>query len=103
MTDSWKAREKAMEEDFFRKQEAAALEKIKARLGNKPRLSPISGKPMEQLTYKGVVIDRCSESGGIWLDQGELEDIVQAVKMEGEDEASQKSWIADFFNFLKKK
>ena len=42
------------------------------------RLSPITGKEMEQEVISGVVIDKCTESGGIWLDAGELEQLIEA-------------------------
>ncbi len=28
-------------------------------------------------THEGVIIDRCSSCGGVWLDQGELESIIE--------------------------
>ena len=40
-------------------------------------ISPIDNKtPMQQLHYKGIEIDRCPVSGGVWLDAGELEKLL---------------------------
>lgn len=38
------------------------------------RVSPASGKPMQQITYPGgPVFDHCPETGGLWLEAGELD------------------------------
>lgn len=43
-------------------------------------ISPIDGKtPMQQLNYRGIEIDRCPVSGGVWLDAGELEKLLNVV------------------------
>lgn len=80
MSDSWDERRKAREEEYFLKVNQEAMERLKRRQEEKPRPSPITGEPMEQLTMKGVLIDRCPTSGGIWLDAGELEQILEAAK-----------------------
>ena len=77
-TDSIDERRKALEEDFFRRQNEEALKRLQQRNEEKPRLSPITGEPMEQLTIMGVVVDRCPTSKGIWLDNGELEELLKA-------------------------
>lgn len=80
MSDSMDERRKAMEEEYFRKRNQEALERLGQRESEKPRLSPITGEPMEQLTIMGVVVDRCPTSKGIWLDSGELEQILNEAK-----------------------
>ena len=35
---------------------------------------------MEQVVIHGVVVDRCPVSGGIWLDAGELEQLMTVHK-----------------------
>ncbi|MEZ4753347.1 MAG: zf-TFIIB domain-containing protein [Bdellovibrionota bacterium] len=49
---------------------------------------------MSQKTYMGVVIDVCDQSGGIWLDAGELEQIIQLAK---ESQDSDENWLTKFF------
>ena len=87
MNDSWEDMRKAKEDQYFSKENEAALARLKARASasEKPRLSPISGKPMKQVTLMGVVIDQCEETGGIWLDNGELDALIKAsaTKEEG--------------------
>jgi Zn-finger nucleic acid-binding protein len=43
-------------------------------------VSPIDGKtPMQQIVRDGIEIDRCPVSGGVWLDKGELEKLLNAM------------------------
>ncbi len=44
--------------------------------------SPINGSPMREIERYGVKMDICSSSGGIWLDRGELEKIIMAIREE---------------------
>ena len=44
--------------------------------------SPIDGSPMQEIERYGVKMDICKTSGGIWLDRGELEKIIMAIREE---------------------
>ena len=44
--------------------------------------SPIDGSPMTQIHRYGIEIDVCPTSGGVWLDKGELEKIIQLLQEE---------------------
>ena len=44
--------------------------------------SPIDGTPMQEVERYGVKMDICPSSGGIWLDRGELEKIIMAIREE---------------------
>ena len=92
MNDSWDEMRRAKEEQFFEKENQLAMERLKGRSDNKKRLSPITGKEMEQLTIMGVLVDRCPDSGGVWLDAGELEQLLKTSKEEGK--------ISHFFSSL---
>jgi uncharacterized protein len=44
-------------------------------------VSPIDGKtPMQQIIRDGIEIDRCPVSGGVWLDAGELEKLLNGIQ-----------------------
>lgn len=101
MNDSWDDMRRAKEEQFFDQQNKEALARLKSRTGAGHRPSPITGKPMEQKTIMGVVVDYDSESGGVWLDRGELEQIVKASQGKGHEHSS--TWFGSFFNSLYKK
>lgn len=93
--DAWKDREKAAEESFFAKENQLALERMK---NKEARKSPVSGQPMEQVSLHGVIVDRCAQTGGIWLDAGELE---QLLKVGAKD--SSENIITKVFTDLFKK
>lgn len=95
MSDSWNDMKRAKEEEFFDRQNREALERLKTRSGSKPRLSPINGEPMEQISLMGVAVDRCPKSGGIWLDAGELELILKAAA-----DSKEKGWAEAFIGKL---
>lgn len=97
--DAWKERETAAEDKFFQEQERQALERLKAR---KVLKSPISGEPMEQIALFGVNIDRCKQSGGIWLDSGELEQLL-AASAAATDSTSKNELLTKVFTELFKK
>lgn len=92
-----KKRQLEKAEEYFNKKNIEALKRYRARLEeNKPRLSPVTGEPMVQESIMGIVVDRCPTTKGIWLDAGELEEILDAVKntlMEEED-----SMLTKFFS-----
>ena len=78
MSDELKKRGKANEDKYFHDQELKALEGLATKMS--VRKSPITGDPMKTVMYQDVEIDVCEESGGIWLDKGELEKIIENVK-----------------------
>lgn len=101
MSNIWDEKRRASEEAFFKKENEAALKRLSERQEDSPRLSPVSGEPMQQLMYMGVVIDKCPTSGGIWLDDGELEHIIEALKKkEGDDK---EGYLDTMLDYLRKK
>lgn len=87
--DSWNKRKKALEDDFFRKEEQEKLKNLAEK--PKKRLSPITGEPMGVVNFHGVEIDVCKTSGGIWLDHGEFEKIISQMKEA--EEKTDESWL----------
>lgn len=80
MTDSWDSRRQGQEDEFFDKANKDSLARLARKQQQTARLSPITGKSMEQIVAFGAVIDRCTSSGGVWLDAGELEEVLTAAK-----------------------
>jgi hypothetical protein len=99
MSDAWDEMKKAKEDQYFEKLNQEALKRIKKHPSDetKARLSPITGKPMKQEAHMGVIIDRCVDTGGIFLDAGELEQILENVKKE---DSLKEDWITSFFSRL---
>lgn len=76
-------------EKMFSKDELAAMAERPKVFGvaqgelDTERTSPITGKPMRPINYggdSGIIIDRCEDTGGLWLDAGELEKIQQVIE-----------------------
>jgi Zn-finger nucleic acid-binding protein len=78
--DSWDDRRRAQEEGYFARANKEALARLARKQEGPERPSPVTGKPMQPITVLGVVLDRCSESGGLWFDSGELEQVLAAMK-----------------------
>lgn len=93
MNDSWDERRRAQEEGYFDSLNKQALQRLAVKQGQPARLSPVSGKAMEVVTVMGVVVDRCTESGGLWLDAGELEQLMEAAK-------NSSASLKDFINLV---
>jgi len=82
MSDAWDDRKKALEEDYFRRKEQEAIEKLRAQRMAEEQAQqsaasalqcPRCDGTLEEITYEEVLIDRCNKCGGVWLDAGELE------------------------------
>ncbi len=91
MSGSWDDRKKALEEDYFRRKEQEALEKLRAAkaaeqqaAGETPATAataalacPKCDGTLIEESFEEVQIDRCSKCNGVWLDAGELERLTQ--------------------------
>jgi len=76
----------ATEDEYFMKMDAKNLTERRGELDNKRAEEnkkqrkeqhwmkcPKCGSDLEEINYQKVMIDKCSECNGIWLDKGELE------------------------------
>ncbi len=81
MSEIFDERRKALEEDYFRRKERELLDKMRqdvaaeaaARGQAAGRQCPLGHGALAEVRHGEVVIDRCDNCGGIWLDAGELE------------------------------
>ena len=94
-SNSWDEMRKAKEDAYFAKKNEEALKRIQA---IRPQLSPATGEAMDTMVIDGVVVHRCPKSGGIWLEAGELEQILATHQQKGE---ANESWFAQFLGNLK--
>lgn len=96
MSDSWDEMRRAKEEQYFDQQNKEAMKRLQKK-SETVRKSPITGKPMKQVSQYGVVMDICDESGGVWLDKGELQIIIENTRSE-----HGKSWAEKFLKLFGK-
>lgn len=78
MTDIWKEREKALENQYILKQEKEKIEQMKKEAREKlirehcRNRCPKCGDPIEPMKFRGVPLDKCPGCGGIWLGPKDL-------------------------------
>lgn len=97
MSDGLDERRKALEDSYFEKENQEKLAEL-SKKGSGRRLSPVTGKPMVREVIHGVTVDRCEDSNGIWLDAGELEELVKVLSTKEKQET--EGWITTFFGRL---
>jgi len=81
------------EEEYFARQEYERKKKVEeekhGRLAEEERKRlkdlhymrcPKCGMELIEVNYKGILVDKCSECEGIWLDTGELESVSKLEK-----------------------
>jgi hypothetical protein len=83
MSEIFDERRKALEEEYFRRKERETLDRLRQELaaqaassgGGAGRQCPLGHGALIEEARGSVVIDRCGQCGGIWLDPGELEEV----------------------------
>jgi hypothetical protein len=83
MSNAWDDMKTAKENEYFERKNREALSRLADKKTEAVRKSPVTGEPMEQVVMNGVVVDRCPSSGGIWLDAGELEQLIEQGQSAG--------------------
>ncbi len=94
MSKQLEERGKALENEYFRRKEQELIDKMKAKLKAEETKDLELGCPkcdgsLVETEYENVVIDVCNKCSGVWLDAGEL---AQVVDQEGES-----GWLSRFF------
>lgn len=81
-------RGRALENDYFRRREQELVEKMRAKLHseNKPSSDldcPKCDGKLRETDYENIKIDVCDQCSGVWLDAGELAQIVEKDEQGG--------------------
>ena len=87
MSDAMDDRRRALEDEYFRRKDKEAIEKLRAkmRLAEQAKASGISsmkcprcdGGMLKEVFIDELPVDTCDKCGGVWLDSGELEKLTQ--------------------------
>lgn len=85
MSEIFDERRKALEDEYFRRKERETLDRMRQELAAEAAASgsaagrqcPLGHGALNEEARGSVVIDRCEKCGGIWLDQGELEEMTR--------------------------
>ena len=92
MSDIFDERRRGLEEEYFRRRDKESLQRLREAI--KEQASQRSEEPitmdcprctgrLHAEVYDEVNIDRCDTCGGVWLDAGELEQIISAESGSG--------------------
>lgn len=82
MSNPLNDRKRGLEEEYFRRKEQEAIEKLRAQIavgqqakesGASSMQCPRCNGALKEVTVEEVQIDSCGNCGGVWLDAGELE------------------------------
>lgn len=96
MANDLEERGQALENEYFHRQEKELLAKMKAKLESENGVHvsikcPRDGSTnLKEVDFEGVKIDMCDECGGVWLDGGELAQIMNKDEDKG-------SWLGRLF------
>ncbi len=87
MSDALDDRRRALEEEYFRRKDKEAIEKLRAkmRLAEQAKAAGVSsmkcprcdGGMLKEVFIDEISVDTCDKCAGIWLDSGELEKLTQ--------------------------
>jgi uncharacterized protein len=88
MSESWDDRKKALEEEYFRRKDQEAIEKMREKREAGQARGAAIGCPkcdgsLVEVAHDGVMVDRCDKCDGVWLDKGELERLTEREESAG--------------------
>lgn len=84
MSNGMDERRKGLEEEYFRRKDQEAIEKLREKMrvaaeakaaGTSSMKCPRCDGTLQESVFEGVSIDTCDKCGGVWLDSGELEQL----------------------------
>lgn len=86
MTDKMDERRRGLEEEYFRRKDREAIEKLREKMkvaeeakaaGTSTMSCPRCDGNLAESKFEEVLIDTCDKCGGVWLDSGELEQLTR--------------------------
>jgi hypothetical protein len=97
MADIWDERKKGLEEDYFHRKDQELLEHMRQRLVGEERerqreasslRCPKCGEKLEEILFRGIMVDRCTGCQGVWFDAGEVEHLTARAN---------QGWLSHFW------
>jgi hypothetical protein len=85
MSDALDDRRRGLEEEYFRRKNQEAIDKLRAQMkvaaeakaaGLSRMNCPRCDGNLNEKNFEGVWIQTCNSCGGVWLDSGELEQLM---------------------------
>ena len=92
MSNPMDERRRGLEEEYFRRKDQEAIEKLRAKMkvaaeakaaGISSMKCPRCNGSLKENQFEEVTIDTCENCGGVWLDSGELEQLTRKPESAG--------------------
>ena len=92
MSNPMDERRRGLEEEYFRKRDQEAIEKLRAKMkvaaeakaaGVSSMKCPRCDGSLTEMQFEEVMIDKCEKCGGVWLDSGELDQLTRKPETSG--------------------
>ena len=92
MPNGMDERRKGLEEEYFHRKNKEAIEKLRAKMkvaeeakaaGISSMACPRCDGSLKESTFEEITIDTCEKCGGVWLDSGELEQLIRKPESSG--------------------
>ena len=89
MSNPMDERRRGLENEYFRKKDQEAIEKLRAQMqasaeakaaGTSSMQCPRCDGTLAESKFEEVMIDTCDKCGGVWLDSGELQQLTKKDK-----------------------
>ena len=86
MSNPMDERRRGLEEEYFRRKDQEAIEKLREKMkvaeeakaaGTSSMRCPRCDGSLSESRFEEVLIDTCDKCGGVWLDSGELEQLTR--------------------------
>ena len=86
MTNGMDERRRGLEEEYFRRKDQEAIEKLREKMkiaeeakaaGTSSMRCPRCDGSLTESKFEELLIDTCDKCGGVWLDSGELEQLTR--------------------------
>lgn len=86
MSDAFDDRRRALEEEYFKRRDRESLQRLREAMREEARARgeetttmqcPRCDGRLHEMPFDDVRVDRCDKCNGLWLDAGELEQIIR--------------------------
>jgi Zn-finger nucleic acid-binding protein len=86
MSDAFDERRRGLEEEYFHRKNKEAIEKLRAKMkvaeqakaaGASSMRCPRCDGSLKESKFQDLLINTCEKCGGVWLDSGELEQLIK--------------------------
>lgn len=84
MSDAWDERKKALEEEYFRRQEREAIAGLqRQQQATEKKVCPDCGCDLSEERLQDARVNRCATCGGVWVSADDLQRLLESDRRSG--------------------